>query len=153
MRSIITSLIISFFLLVNCPTSQASSTIISDENMNAIVQDINARYSQSYNARDVKTFVNLFTEKATFFSDGSLLANRKTLEKIITNTWPYLPEKLNFEMYQASSTAITSDVIVSQGVYYKNSSDDKKEAFTYTHILVSHDGIWRIATAHISKLK
>lgn len=153
MKSTIICAVILFILQINCPVSQAMPTLIPEIEVNAIVEKINAEYAQAYTARDVKAFTNLFVENATFLSDGSILANRKTLEKIITNTWPLLSDTMNMEMHQASSTAITSDVIVTQGVYYKNGPNDKKEAFTYTYVLVNHEGIWKITTTHISRLQ
>ncbi len=141
-------LVISLALIPSLFAQQAVS--LSQQEVESIVQQFETSYMDAYSHGDAKALAALYTDNATVLGEyGAVLQGRAKLEKAFSAS---LAAHAKIEDTPKASTAVTGDVIVTQGVSRRivESGSQPERSFLYTKVLVRQAGGWRLAAIQYS---
>lgn len=142
-------LAISLMLIPSLFGQQASS--LSQKEVDSIVQQFESSYVEAFNNGDAKAMTALYTDNATVLGEyGAVLQGRAKLERAFSASLAAAHAKI--EDTPKASTAVTDDVVVTQGVSRRipESGSQTEKTFLYTKVLVRQAGAWRLAAIQYS---
>lgn len=126
---------------------------LAQKDVDAIVKQFDDKYSEAFNAGDIKALSALYTDDAVDIGElGGALQGRKAIQGALERTVKLQKIKLS----NTTSIAVSSDVIVTYGSARKLDPVtgapppapkpwDAWNGFLYSHVLVRRGDTWRLA--------
>ena len=123
---------------------------MTQEQATAIVTDLERRYAEAFNRRDISAFVALFTEDVTIVTEwGDVVEGRAAFAQGLERAFAVVPGEVQIENRPSHAAVLTADIIVSHGTSDK-SGGEGRERLVYTRVLVRDGEQWRLAANHVA---
>ena len=122
------------------------------QEVEAIVREFEDKYATAFGRKDAKALSDLLAGDATLLSEwGDVMQGRTTIERMLANVFPNMPNELKLVNTPAHSRAITDEVIVSHGTSHKIGEwGAEEEELSYTRVLVRQGGGWKLAATQVA---
>lgn len=130
-----------------------SSAPLSQKEVDGVVQQIESAYVSAYNAGDAKAVASLYTKSASVLGEyGALVTGSDRLQNTLTAAFAQ-SARPKIEDKPSHSSAISADVIVTQGVSHVTPADPTRQPVDtlYTRVLVREGDNWRIAATQFAQ--
>ena len=126
--------------------------LLSQKDVNVIVQQFETKYTSAFNRGDVKELASLYTDNAAVTTQaGTLLVGRSSIEDALACSLAAASGRM--ENTAAYSAVISSEVIVTQGKsrMLLPNAEDTSAATVYTQVLARQGDQWRLAAVQYSR--
>jgi uncharacterized protein (TIGR02246 family) len=126
--------------------------IPKQQEVEAIVREFEDKYAAAFGRKDAKALSDLLAKDVTLLSEwGDVMQGRATIERMLANVFPSMPNELKLVNTPAHSRAIAEDVIVSHGASHKIGEwSAGEEKLSYTRVLVRQGGEWRLVATQVA---
>ena len=131
----------------------ATAPSVSQKEADAVVQKFEADYTDAYNHGDAKKLAVLLTDNVSILGEyGAVLQGREKVQRALTASFASIP-KWKTEDTPKKTVALSSDVIVTQGITRRTPADASQEpqSILYTKVLLRQGDAWRLAAAQYAR--
>ena len=152
MKIFLLGLVLCTVLMLNAGTVQAGEPSLSSVEVDAIVSKFQTAYADTFNRRDAKGMTALFTEDATFQTDGGIVTQgRDKIEANLVKLMAQLPPETTLDDNAVSSREIAANVIVCHGVSHRLTPNAPPVTMVFTRVFVQQKGQWLLAATLIAR--
>jgi len=152
MKTLLVRLGLCAVLMFNAGMAHAGAPSLSPAEVDTIIHKFQAAYADTFNRRDAKGMAALFTQDATFQTDGGVVTQgRDKIEANLVKLMAQLPPGTTLEDTAVSSRDISANVIVCHGISHRLTPNAPAVTMVFTRVLVQQKGHWLLAATLIAR--